>query len=140
LLAVSKVGRRWTVLGAAALFVSGCVSTLPDQDRRIVQATAVAKLSTDDLWNDYQQSAAEADRKYWGKAVEVSGTVTAVVKDRTPPELHFGPTPDAHVRAALLEDQAAALLESAAPGQRIRLKCFCDGVKGAVILKSCVKP
>jgi tRNA_anti-like len=125
---------------AAGFAVAGCANTLPDQDRRIVPAVPVAKLSTDDLWKDYQQSQKEADAKYWGKAVEVAGIVSGVDRG-TPPQITFGPAPDVRVRARLLDDQAQALLTAAADGQRLRLKCFCEGFKDAVVqLKSCVKP
>ena len=47
--------------------------TLPDQDLRIRNAVAVAKMTAADLWQDYQKDAKAADKQYWGKAVEVSG-------------------------------------------------------------------
>jgi hypothetical protein len=53
----------------------GCADRLPDQDLRILRATPVAKLSSDILWQEYQADARAADKKYWGKAVEVSGKV-----------------------------------------------------------------
>ena len=133
---------------AVTLLVSAaaCANSLPEQDRRILEATPSAKLSSDDLWKDYQQNAADADRKYWGRAVEVAGKVAGVVKDKR--QLLFGDE-NAHVRASLLDDQADAILGEAAEGQRVRLKCFCGGVERGgtsdkptqtVILKSCVKP
>ena len=133
---------------AVALLVSAaaCANSLPEQDRRILEATPAAKLSSDDIWKDYQQNAADADRKYWGRAIEVAGKVARVVKDRR--QLLFGDE-NAQVRASLLDDQADAILGEAAEGQRFRLKCFCGGVERGgtsdkptqtVILKSCVKP
>jgi hypothetical protein len=116
-----------------------CARELPEEDRRILTSTAIAKLSPDDLWKDYQQSPSEANSRYWGRAVEVTGAVTNVLKGRTPPAILFGPAPDGRVRAQLLGDQAAELVETGA-GQRIKLKCFCAGLDGAVVvLKSCVK-
>ena len=134
------------VVVLAVVLTSGCANSLPEQDRRILESTAVAKLSTDDIWKDYQQNAAESDRKYWGRAVEVSGKVAGVVKDKR--QLLFGDE-NAQVRASLLDDQADAVLGEAAGGQRFRLKCFCGGVERGgtsdkptqtVMLKSCVKP
>ena len=139
----SESVRRLTTLVAIALAV-GCARTLPDQDRRILSAVPVMKLPVEDLWTEYQQNAADANSKYWGKAIEVSGKVTGKVtgapESRTASQILFGPLPDAQVRASVLDDQAAELLSLAVEGQRIRLKCYCDGFKGAVILKSCVKP
>lgn len=124
---------------ALAAGSAGCATTLPEQDRRILETTATAKLSTEDIWKDYQQNRADADSRYWGRAVEVSGKVIGVEKDRK--QLLFGEVADnPQVRASLLDDQAEAILTAAAPGQRIRLKCFCAGVEQAVVLKSCVKP
>jgi hypothetical protein len=138
---VIAVGRGIVALALASAVQSACARTLPEEDRRILESTPIAKLSTEDLWKDYQQNPANANAQYWGKAIEIAGEVTAVAKDRTPPQIIFGPAPDGHVRAALLGDQAAALLEAAVTGQRIRLKCYCAGPDGAVIvLKSCVKP
>ncbi len=126
---------------ALLVAAAACSRTLPEEDRRILPAVATAKLSTDDLWKDYQQSPVNANAKYWGQAIEIAGTVTDAAKDRTPPQLTFGAAPDVRVRATLLGDQAAALLDGAAPGQRIRLKCFCTGLVGAVVVhKSCVNP
>jgi hypothetical protein len=131
---------RVVVVLAAGLGLAACATTLPDQDLRILQAVTIGKMSTDDLWKDYQQSVKEADAKYWGKAVEVSGVVSGVDRG-TASYITFGQAPDVRVRARLLDDQAQDLLTAANEGQRIRLKCFCEGVKNAVVqLKSCVKP
>lgn len=138
-----------TLAVALAAGLAGCASTLPEQDRRILEATPAAKLSTEDIWKDYQQNRADADARYWSRAVEVSGKVMSVEKDRK--ELLFGEAADnVQVRASLLDDQAEAILGAATPGQRIRLKCFCGGLGSgpssdrpehvSVILKSCVKP
>ena len=132
---------RVPVLFMVVVATAACARTLPEEDRRILTATAVAKLSPDDLWKDYQQNASEADGRYWGKAVEINGAVATVAKDRTPPVLMFGKPPDVRVRAQLLGDHATKLLNATGGGQRIRLKCFCAGLDGAVVvLKSCVKP
>ena len=42
------------------------------------------------------------------------------------------------MRANLLGDDATAILKVAGVGHRVSLRCFCDGLKGDVILKSCV--
>lgn len=126
-----------------SLLLSGCVNTLPDQDRRIRVTQSVAKIPADFLWKEYQADARAADRKYWGKAIEVSGTVTrAEASDSGGPSrsyLFFGQTDAFGVRANLLDDDADEILKSAPPGQRVRLKCFCAGLNGNVALKSCVK-
>jgi len=124
-------------LGVAA----GCVDRLPDQDRRILQAGPVAKMSTGDLWNEYQSDRRAADRKYWGKPVEISGRVSSAVTE-APPRLMFLPEPGAAagVEARLLDDRAQSILAEAAAGTRVTLRCFCEGLQKNVILKSCIKP
>jgi hypothetical protein len=152
-----KGGRRLFVLASAglaaivALAGSACVDTLPEEDLRILSATPVAKLSAALLWKDFQDDAAAARARYWGKAVEVTGTPTQVADPSSPaPHVMFGqaaPQADpaaavAHgVKALILRDRAAEILAAAKPGERLTLKCFCDGLAdGNLILRSCVRP
>lgn len=155
----------WASLTVTALAVS-CARTLPDQDRRIVSAGADAKLSADLLWKEFQASVPAATRKYHGRVVIVSGVVTADAMpppnsvdgtsvapvaagsdaDATAAQMRLGPSvlfAEAGGRGIvgyLLVDQAQAITKTAAPGQRLTLKCFCEGFNMNVILKSCVKP
>jgi len=123
----------------AGLFLVACADHLPDQDLRILQTTSVAKLSTDILWSEYQTDKKAADRKYRGKAIEVSGKVSSVVPE-SPARLMFLPLKEstAGVEARLLDDQAKAGLATAA-AEHVTLRCFCEGLATNVVLKSCVK-
>jgi hypothetical protein len=124
----------------AGLAVSACADRLPDQDLRILQEAPVAKLSTEILWQEYRKDRKAADRKYWGRAIEVTGKVTSVARD-PPARILFVPSDAAAgVQAGLLDDRSAATLADAAPGQRLTLRCFCEGLSTHVILKSCIKP
>jgi hypothetical protein len=124
------------LIGAAA-----CVRTLPDQDRRITVTPAIAKLPAEDLWKEYHDSRDAADKKYWGKAIEVSGRVTSVASDPSAPRtVKFVVAGDAGIQAYLLDDEAAEIIQAAAVGQHFRLKCFCAGLSGDVILRSCIRP
>ena len=116
---------------------AACVNRLPDQDLRIRSAAPAAKLSVADLWQDYQRDRAGADGKFWGKAVEVSGNVTAE-DDSAAPALFFAQADQRGVRARLLDEDAAAILKNASVGQRVTLLCFCEGLQTDVILKSCI--
>jgi hypothetical protein len=136
---------RRTVGGAAILaawaFVHcGCSDRLPDQDLRILQATPVAKLPVDLLWSEYRGDRHTADGKYRGQAVEISGKVSSI--DQTPPRLLFvfQTKPDVGVEANLLDERARGVLADAAVGQRITLRCFCEGMQTNVVLKSCIRP
>lgn len=127
---------------AIAVWLSGgaCVNRLPDQDRRITVTTAIAKMTAEDLWKDFQQDAAAARTKYWGKAIEVSGKASSVEASGAAGSfVMFVQSGTSGVRANLLDDQAAAIAAEAQSGGRIRLKCFCEGLEGNVVLKSCIR-
>jgi putative nucleic acid binding protein len=130
---------RFLPILPAALLVTACADTLPDQDRRITEAAPAAKLSVDLLWKDYQADRAAADKKYWGKAVDVSGKVTSV-EASAPRRVMFELQAPHGVEARLLDDQAAAILASAVVGERVTLRCYCAGLSGSVILTSCIRP
>ena len=52
---------------ATALVAPGCADHLPDQDLRILAVTVPgAKLSSEDLWKDFQKDAAAARKQYFG--------------------------------------------------------------------------
>src|SRR5688500_17017937 len=109
-----------TVVAAASLCGAACVNRLPEQDRRILVATAVEKLTADDLWKDFQENPAAARQKYWGKAIEISGKATRTdAQDSPSAYVFFGQTDQLGVRANLLDDQAAEIIAAAQSGSRI---------------------
>ena len=120
---------------------AACVDRLPDQDLRILTATPTVKMSADLLWKEFQQNADRARRTYFGKVVEITGTATKVGTD-APNERYvlFGQGGEAGVRAWLLDDGARAVLSGAGENSRVTLRCFCEGLSGDVVLRSCVKP
>jgi hypothetical protein len=131
------------VIGMLALLVPACVKHLPDQDLRILTATPAAKLSSDDLWKDFQKDPAEARRQYFGKAVDVSGRVVSIEPDAARAPIVLFSQPDQHgVRARLLDDRAAETVKAAIVGARVTLRCFCEGLNEQqdVVLKSCIRP
>ena len=129
-------GAWCVVLG---LLAASCADKLPEQDRRITEAAPADKLSVDVLWKDYQADRKAADRRYWGKAIDVSGKVTSVEK-AAPQRVMFELQAPNGVEARLLDDRAPAVLADAVVGERITLRCFCSGLSGNVILTSCIKP
>jgi hypothetical protein len=128
------------LLGSLAIAAAGCADTLPDQDLRITVAVPVAKLPAEDLWKEYQADSEAADAAYWGKAIEVSGTVTHLDAEPAERYILLGQSDQFGVRANLLDDTADEILAATKEGDRLRLKCFCAGLDGHVILKSCVRP
>lgn len=125
---------------AVVIFATACVRTLPDQDRRIVSVAPDAKLSADMLWKDFQSDAVDAGRRYHGRALVVSGVVTRVNTSATQTSLFFAQAADRGIVLNLLDDQAAVIAKAAMPGERMTLKCFCEGFDVNLILKSCVRP
>ncbi len=126
-------------LAAAA----GCVDRLPEQDLRILGATAIAKMPVDDLAADYRADKTAADRRYWSKPIEVSGEVATTRESPGGPVLVFSDKSGAEVaQATLLDERAASVLAALGESRRVRLKCYCDGLTTAttVRLKSCVLP
>jgi tRNA_anti-like len=124
----------------AGLLAAGCADRLPDQDRRITVTPVSAKLPAENLWKDYRADRAAADRKYWGKVVEVTGRVTGTTTTPGAAAVMFAQEETAGVQANLLDDQTTPILAAAVVGQRLTLKCFCAGLDGNVVLKSCVRP
>jgi hypothetical protein len=116
------------------------VQTLPDQDRRIYATAPVAKLSADILWEEYLTDPVDADSRYWGRVIEITGEVTGVSLEGAPPLLLFGQTEALGVQAWLLEDEAAGIMDAFGTGDRVTLKCFCEGRDEHVVLKSCIRP
>ena len=103
----------------------------------------VAKLSASDLWNDYQQDHAAANRKYFGEAVEVSGKVTGVDQaGKGGAVVMFGQTETLGIRAILLGDEQADILKAVKVNERFTLRCFVEGksLEGHIGLRSCIKP
>jgi hypothetical protein len=117
---------------------AGCARTLPDQDRRIYEAVPAAKLSADVLSADYAHDATAANRQYWGKALEVSGNVTEVTPAPPHVVLTFSFEDQPEVRATLLDDEAETIGARVKVGDRITLRCYCEGLAEFVRLKSCI--
>jgi len=132
--------RRFVVI-ALATALAGCARTLPEQDRRITVTPAIAKIPAEDLWKEYKDNATAADKKYWGQAIEVSGKVSTVVGEPTAPQaVRFFVEGDKGIKAFVLDDQSAEIIKRVVVGQHLRLKCYCAGLDGDVILRSCIQP
>ena len=120
---------------------TACVSRLPDQDLRILSAKPDAKLSVELLWKEFRTNSDQARRNYFGKAVEITGSATRVGDDvPTDRYLFFAQSGEFGIRANLLDEQAAEILAKTKEDPRLTLKCYCEGVDGNLILKSCVRP
>jgi hypothetical protein len=128
------------VIASLCVGLAACVETLPDQDRRIYATAPAVKLSADILWEEYLEDAVAADLQYWGKVIEVSGEITGVSVEGSPPFLLFGQTEALGVQAWLLDDEAWEIMRAVGNGDRVTLRCFCEGRQEHVVLKSCIRP
>jgi len=127
-------------LVAAIVIASGvaCGPAVSDHDNRIFATPASLKLSAVDLSGAYLSDAGAADGRYRGRVLEVSGVIDKVGAgvSLTLKGAEKGPI----VEASLHEDVAAEMKKTMADGQRVMIKCFCEGLSQAVRLKSCVAP
>ena len=130
------------VTGALALVIAigaACGPAVSDHDNRIFATPASIKLSAVDLSAAYFADAGSADGRYRGRVLEVSGVIEKRQTERgslTLKGVEKGPL----VEASLHEDVAAELRKTMADGQRVMIKCFCEGLNQSVRLKSCVAP
>ena len=123
-----------TVVAASGL---ACGPAVSDHDNRIFAIPASIKLSAVDLSTAYVSDAGAADSRYRGRVLEVSGVIGKVNTgggSLTMAGGEKGPI----VEASLHEDVAAEMLKKLAEGQRVIIKCFCEGLNQQVRLKSCV--
>jgi hypothetical protein len=130
--------RRFTVT-IAVIFGVACGPAVSDHDNRIFATPASVKLSAVDLSSAYSSNAGDADGRYRGRVVEVSGVIDKVHSGGVEVTLR-GADKGPEVEASLHEDVAAEMLKKMADGQRVTLKCFCEGLNQQVRLKSCVAP
>ncbi|MBK9242926.1 MAG: hypothetical protein IPL75_22285 [Acidobacteria bacterium] len=122
------------VAGAAA-----CAPSVSDHDNRIFSLPASVKLSAVDLSSAYAADAGAADGRYRGRVIEISGVIRSLRPDTTAVTMagaEAGPV----IEASIHDDVAAQVLKGVADGQRLTLKCFCEGLDQHVRLKSCVAP
>ncbi len=127
-----------TAVLLCALLSPGCAETLPDEDRRIYAAAPAEKLSADVLWKDYAADTEAANGRYWGKVIEMSGNITAVSSEPPHAFLLFGYEDQPGVRAVLLDDEAETIIATVKIGDRVTLRCYCEGFDEFVRLKSCI--
>ena len=136
------VGGQTRLLLAATIataFAMACGPAVSDHDNRIFATPASIKLSAADLSAAYLAGIGAADGKYRGHVLEVSGVVEKAASGGGNVMLK-GAEKGPLVEASLHEDIASELLKTMADGQRVMLKCFCEGLNETVRLKSCVAP
>jgi hypothetical protein len=138
---IARLAASLSVLAALS-----CVDRLPDQDLRILSAVPIDRVSASVLWDDFQKDAEAAGRRYRGQPLVVTGPSPTLI-DEGPGRrfLRYVLTGgrDGAIQASLLDEQAEAILAAATSGQRVDVKCFCEGLSREtkeIVLKSCVAP
>ena len=131
--------RYLSAIMIAAASGSACGPAVSDHDNRIFATPASAKLSAVDLSAAYSSDRGAADGRYRGRVLEVSGVISKVNPGGGLLML-AGAEKGPPVEASLHEDVAAGMLKTLADGQRVTLKCFCEGLSQQVRLKSCTAP
>ena len=131
--------RRLIVVMIAAASALACGPAVSDHDNRIFATPASIKLSAADLSTAYGADAGAADGRYRGHVLEVSGVIDKVPSSGVSLTLR-GADKGPLVEASLHEDVAAEMLKTMADGQRVTIKCFCEGLNQHVRLKSCAPP
>ena len=128
----------WTVFVLLAVSTA-CAPSVSDHDNRIFAAPASVKLSASDLFAAYATNRAGADDRFRGRAIEIGGVVRNLKPGTSVLTLVAGEEGQA-VEASLHADAALAVLATVTEGQRVTLKCFCEGFAQRVRLKSCIAP
>ena len=125
------------------LLAAACAEHLPDQDLRIANTPAAFKMPPDELWKEFNRDPKAARSKYFGQAIDISGKVIAIQPDATKvPVVFFANPAEKGLRARLLDERAIEIVKNAKPGDRITLRCFCEGLTAEqnLLLKSCIQP
>lgn len=128
---------RLAAMTLTAVCHVACGPAVSDHDNRIFATPASLKLSAADLSTAYASDAGAANGRYRGRVLEVSGVIDKVPTGGAPLML-TGSEKGPAVEASLHEDVAAEMLKTITGGQRITIKCFCEGLDQLVRLKSCV--
>ena len=128
----------WTICLAAC-----APNHLPDQDLRILTAQPSAKMPPGDLWKDFEKDVVAARAQYFGQAIDLSGRITSIEADTSKGRhIFFSQVGDRGIRARLLDDRAGETLKDLKGGDRVTLRCFCEGFdeRKDLVLKSCIRP
>ena len=137
---------RRVALAVTVTLLCACARTVSNHDDRVLTTPPAAKMAAVDLAAAYEKDASGSNSQFWGRVVEVTDPIALIVKaDPMQPYIIFKTPGPLGIEAHLHDDRAAAVVENLVEGERITLKCLCEGVKTesmktVVVLKSCVKP
>jgi tRNA_anti-like len=130
----------WCALSATAFLLTiGCGGGKP-AEQNSTQTIRTLSVSALDLWTAYERNQRDADMKFKGTVLQVSGTVRSVSSDASKmrPHVMFDTGARPGVQADLADDYR--LPSGIVKGSALTLKCRGDGKFGNVILRDCVQP
>lgn len=105
-------------------------------DNAASSSSAVVEVTAKQLYADYEANEVNADDKYKGKVLHVSGTISTIGKDvLDTPYVEFAG--DSGLGVQCMFDDAGAL-GSLKKGQQLAVRCKGDGKLGNVILRGCM--
>lgn len=110
----------------------------PKHDQKVRTAPTVANVTATQLFSEYRENEVAADEKYKGKSVVVTGEVESIGKDITDTMYVTLKTKSSVFGIqAFFSDAHKSTVASMKKGQRLSVKCQCDGKMMNVLLKHC---
>jgi phospholipid N-methyltransferase len=101
--------------------------------------TPAAKLSADEMVNQYDSDEAKANKLYLGKTIQVTGVITQIINQQdTLANVMVGDTSSMHKVSCLLEPAYISTIKQYNAGQQITIKGVCTGYLMDVELNRCV--
>lgn len=118
------------------LLVTGVVIVyrMYNQPQKSVDAEKAVVMNARQLAAEYEQDETNANKKYLGNAVQVSGTVSEVsVNQQNKPVIVLAGTDMSGVQCSLLKDAAGIK-----KGDAVTIKGFCSGYLTDVVMDRCI--
>lgn len=126
-------------LSAMAVLAVGSVDS-EEKTRQVKSAQAEASVSAQQLYNQYEANEVEADNRYKGKVISVTGVIGDIGKDITDNAyvlLSSGDLFGMFGVQCFFDESQEASFTSLRTGQQVAIKGRVDGKFGNVFLKDC---
>jgi hypothetical protein len=126
-------------LSAMAVLAVGSVDS-EEKTRQVKSALAEASVSAQQLYNQYEANEVEADNRYKGKVISVTGVIGDIGKDITDNAyvlLSSGDLFGMFGVQCFFDESEEQNFGSLRTGQQLTIKGRCDGKFGNVFLKDC---
>lgn len=140
---MKKVTKKVTVCAlfalAAVLSVATGGSSEKDKEKKTKSGKVAATLTADALYRAYKANEVQADSKYKGKVLKVSGVVDGIGKDMLDkPYVSLKTSSPIMTVQCFFSKSHLKTLGNLKKGQELTVKGVCDGKLGNVMLRGCV--